>query len=97
MKNKVVLKEYQDLIDRKIEYKEYEKIAWEYSKKMEKQGWINLPIEGGYMSPDCSTLYIYNRSPYYGELLQFSKNSEKEYKKICDDLVNSGDFIYREW
>lgn len=91
---RICLKEYKDLCYKKITIEEYEKISWNYIEKVKKQGWRDVPIEGGYVSPDNSTIYIYNRSPYYGQLLNYYRpNSDEDYKKICNEFIASGDFI----
>lgn len=103
---RIVLKEFKDLIDNKISLKEYEKICWNYADKLEENGWENIIIEGGVCSPDKGTFFIYNRSFYYGMLLDsgylayFFKNHEERdiaFNKVCQDLLNSDDFIEIDW
>lgn len=90
---RISLKEYKDLCYKKITLDEYKKICWDYGRKLEENGWKVCPIEGGCLSPDISTIYIYNRSPYEGELLNFIPNTEDEYKKICEEFIKTGEFI----
>lgn len=91
---RVCLKEYKDLCNNKITLEEYEKISIAYIEKVKKQGWRDVPIEGGYVSPDNSTIYIYSRSPYYGQLLNYYRpNSEEDYRRICAEFISRGDFI----
>lgn len=94
---RVCLKQFRDFCFDKITLEEYERICWDYIDKIKKLGWRDVPIEGGYVSPDNSTIYIYNRSPYYGELLNYyRRDSEMDYKKICDEFIASGDFIDKD-
>ena len=91
MRRTVILKEYKDLVDKKITLNEFEKIAKNYGKKLEKKGWKLIPIEGGCCSPDFSTIYIYFRYPYHGQLLRFWR--DESYDTICDEFLKTGDFI----
>lgn len=102
----IVLKEFKDLVNDKITLKEYIKICWNYADKLEKSGWENIVIEGGVCSPDKSTLFIYNRNPYEGRLLDsgylayfFKSHQERDvaFKKVCKELLASEDFIEMEW
>lgn len=90
---RICLKERREYYNHRMSSKEYEKICWDYGKKLEEAGWKECPIEGGCLSPDISTIYIYNRSPYEGELINFIRNTEEEYKKICEEFISKGDFI----
>lgn len=71
----VILKCYRDLITERIMAKEkmnrklYNEEIEKYRDKLLKDGWSDIPIEGGLISPDQSTLFIYNRSSYEGQLL----------------------------
>lgn len=93
---RVVLKEKQKLIDNKVSLQEYRKFCRDYGKKLESEGWTVCPIEGGCLSPDLSTIYIYHRDPYEGQLLNFLRDTEEDYKRICNDFIKSGDFINEE-
>lgn len=68
------------------------RILMEYAWGLEALGWHNIMIEGGVVSPDNSTIFIYARSPYNGEIRQFSTNYEG-FKKIRKEFLNKGDFI----
>lgn len=101
-----VLKEFKDLIDKKISLEEYNRICYNFANELEKNGWENYIFEGGVCSPDKSTFFIYNRSPYFGRLLDsgnlgiFFKNHEernKAYKKVCKELLHTKNFIEMEW
>ena len=59
---------------------------------VDKQGWIMNYIEGGCISPDFSTIFIFNRDPYWGELMQFSPKMELEFSIVVDALMETGDF-----
>ena len=85
MRRMAILKKYKDTRD--------EKALYRYGESLSQKGWILIPIEGGYLSPDVSTLFIVARSPYNGQLLQFYENKEMEYNALVDELVKSGDFV----
>lgn len=95
----IILKSYKKLIIEKImekqeiDTKSYNEEIKKYRDKFLKDGWIDIPIEGGLLSPDGSTLFIYNRSPYEGQLLQYEYESNEEYNKICLKFLNNGEFI----
>jgi len=55
---------------------------------LKREGWIDVPLEGGVMSPDYSTLFIAFRTPYEGQLLQFRKDKIKEYNFIVRKFVD---------
>ena len=64
-----------------------------YGRLLQQKGWTFIMMEGGYLSPDGSTMFIVNRSPYHGQLLQAAANVEKEYLSISNELMESGDFV----
>lgn len=66
-------------------------IAVDYGKKLEKEGWINDMMEGGYISPDLSTIFYYSRFPYIGQLIQFRANRREDYENMVKKLEN--DFV----
>ncbi len=82
---RVILKEYKNTLD--------EEILCKYGLALKQQGWVLVSIEGGYSSPDCSTIFITNRSPYHGQLLQYSVNKDIEYNKIVQGFLALGDFV----
>ena len=57
-------------------------IAIEKAKELIDYGWIDMFLEGGVVSPDLSTIFIYGRSPYNGQYLQFRPELKTEFKKI---------------
>jgi len=59
-----------------------------YLENLKREGWIDVPLEGGVMSPDYSTLFIAFRTPYEGQLLQFRKDKIKEYNFIVRKFVD---------
>lgn len=69
-----------------------EKLAIEYTKELDELGWVNSLLEGGYISPDFSTIFYYARSPYEGQLIQFNKDYEL-YLINIDKLIEKGDFV----
>ena len=94
MKRKITcLKERRELYNHSMTLEEYRKICRNYGEKLESEGWILSVIEGGCISPDMSTIYIYFRDPYEGELLNFIPNTEEQYEKICKEFINKKDFI----
>jgi hypothetical protein len=48
-------------------------------------GWFDYLMEGGVVSPDLSTIFIYSRAPYHGQYLQFRQELKKEFLKIVHD------------
>lgn len=65
----------------------------EYGRQLNQKGWLHCMMEGGYLSPDESTLFIYNRAPYYGQLLQYAADKESEYLAMVDQMVSADKFI----
>ena len=95
MKRKITcLKERRELYNHSMTLEEYRKICRNYGEKLESEGWKLSVIEGGCISPDMSTIYIYFRDPYEGELLNFIPNTEEQYEKICKEFINKKDFIF---
>jgi len=82
---KVILKSYKKTNDKRK--------LFEFGESLEQKGWKLNITEGGYLSPDASTMFIFCRSPYYGELLQQSQSKETEYNKCVSDFIASGEFI----
>lgn len=75
-------------------YQEISDILYDYGKQLEeKEGWIEDAIEGGFVSPDMSTIYYYSRFPYNGQLVQFrgTSNAREQFENIKKKL--SKDFI----
>lgn len=97
--NKIILKERLDLL-RNITSESLDKyydICFKYGEKLLNKGWLDSRgYEGGVISPDFSSIYITNRSPYEGELLQFSQHKEAEYLKLKEELLKTGDFMYEK-
>ena len=77
---------------RDFSYFNRNKMAMEYTNTLDEEGWINSILEGGYISPDFSTIFYYGRSPYEGQLIQFNKDTEG-YNKILNRLIEKGDFV----
>lgn len=86
----VILKTIVDSKD--FSYFNRNKMAIEYTNTLDEEGWINSLLEGGYISPDFSTIFYYGRSPYEGQLIQFNKDTEG-YNKILNRLIEKGDFV----
>lgn len=86
----IILKTIVDSKD--FSYFNRNKMAIEYTNTLDEEGWINSLLEGGYISPDFSTIFYYGRSPYEGQLIQFNKDTEG-YNKILNRLIEKGDFI----
>lgn len=62
-------------------------------EKLAENGWINSLLEGGFISPDYSTIYYYGRTPYEGQLIQFNSMNYEGFNKIKEHYISSGDFI----
>lgn len=86
----IILKTIVDSKD--FSYFNRNKMAMEYTNTLDEEGWVNSLLEGGYISPDFSTIFYYGRSPYEGQLIQFNKDTEG-YNKILNRLIEKGDFI----
>lgn len=86
----IILKTIVDSKD--FSYFNRNKMAMEYTNTLDEEGWINSILEGGYISPDFSTIFYYGRSPYEGQLIQFNKDTEG-YNKILNRLMEKGDFV----
>lgn len=86
----IILKTIVDSKD--FSYFNRNKMAIEYTNTLDEEGWVNSLLEGGYISPDFSTIFYYGRSPYEGQLIQFNKDTEG-YNKILNRLIEKGDFI----
>ena len=86
----IILKKIVDSKD--FSYFNRNKMAMEYTNTLDEEGWINSILEGGYISPDFSTIFYYGRSPYEGQLIQFNKDTEG-YNKILNMLIEKGDFV----
>lgn len=84
----LILKDYVEAARNNIENKS--KILYDYGLKLKEMGWIENMMEGCFISPDFSTCFVYNRSPYYGELQQYNRDNEA-YLKIKSQLEK--DFI----
>lgn len=86
----IILKTIVDSKD--FSYFNRNKMAIEYTNTLDDEGWVNSLLEGGYISPDFSTIFYYGRSPYEGQLIQFNKDTEG-YNKILNRLIEKGDFV----
>lgn len=86
----IILKTIVDSKD--FSYFNRNKMAMKYANTLDEEGWVNSLLEGGYISPDFSTIFYYGRSPYEGQLIQFNKDTEG-YNKILNKLIEKGDFV----
>ncbi|WP_147325824.1 hypothetical protein [Lacrimispora amygdalina] len=84
MRGKAILKSFKETRNHDV--------LFEYGRLLEQQGWKCIPIEGGYLSPDGSTIFICMRTPYEGQLLQYSSGGEESYLSQVKAMVESGDF-----
>lgn len=80
------------ILERFIRTKDYSTLE-DFSHYLDNLGWIDSKLEGGMISPDYSTIFIYNRSPYYGQLIQFGRNKEKDYYKTINNMLITGKFL----
>lgn len=92
--SRLIIKEYRDYKEGKLSFKQYLEMVENIGKELEKHHWIYSMIEGGYISPDFSSIYIDDRSPYYGQLLLYRRDAYKDYEEICNKLLESGKFKY---
>lgn len=98
---KAILQEYSIAIAQDIEnceersriITEATKILNKYRTLLEQRGWILNPYEGAMMSPDCSTLFVFSREPYNGQLLLFNTDKKEQYIGLVNDYIKSGEFI----
>lgn len=74
------------------DYKMFKEEINKCTEKLINKGWEDIIYEGGVVSPDKSTLFIYNRSPYNGQLIQYKANVENKYNEICNSFIKRGDF-----
>ncbi|ADL03729.1 hypothetical protein [Lacrimispora saccharolytica] len=84
MRGKAILKSFKETRNHDV--------LFEYGRLLEQQGWKCILIEGGYLSPDHSTIFICMRAPYEGQLLQYSSDGEENYLLQVKAMVESGDF-----
>lgn len=56
--------------------------------------WLDYPAEGGIVSPDLSTMFMYDRSPLYGQYVMFSNLMKDDYLKLVRD--NGAQFEIKE-
>lgn len=85
MRGKAILKSYKETGN--------EDTLFKYGRLLEQQGWRYNIMEGGYLSPDRSTLFICARTPYEGQLLPYSAEGWERYLSLVQERLESGDFI----
>lgn len=85
MKGKAILKSFKETGKQDTLFK--------YGRLLEQQGWKYSIMEGGYLSPDRSTIFICLRIPYEGQLLPYSPEGGERYLSLVQERVESGDFI----
>lgn len=66
---------------------------FEYGHSLKQKGWHFNAKEGGYISPNYSAVFICGPDPREGQLLKYEKGSEKDYQKILNSFLKSGEFI----
>jgi len=84
---KAILKKYKD------DKNKNQMLLVDFGKALSKKGWHCNLVEGGYISPDFSAIFIFSRSPYNGQLLQYTANKEDEFKSCVNGFINSGEFV----
>ena len=94
----IILKDYYELLmNQDIPTEEAAEMRREalnrHEQKLLAQGWHLSIGEGGVISPDDSTVFYTTRSPYHGQLFQNSREGEKGYELIKNELIKSGGFI----
>ena len=82
---KVILKSYKENRNKGALYN--------YCTLLEQKGWRDYILEGGYVSPDWSTIFVYGRAPYEGQLMQYSEDREDEFLAIVQELLAAGVFV----
>ena len=103
VRNEIYLKEYWDMANEacdEMEISEHmrkaREIVFNYQRKLEEAGWILLPMEGGCVSPDRSTIFYSFRAPYEGQLYPWLDDPGEAYQAMVKKMMDSGDFILIE-
>lgn len=103
MRKEIYLKKFWELYQEKLDvetsekrYEQGRKMVMDYQRKLEKEGWTLLHIEGGCVSPDWSTIFYSFRNPYVGQLWPWMDNPGEEYQALVKRMIESGDFILVE-
>lgn len=88
-----VLKKYYERLKENKNYSEAKTELFKYGEHLQEEGWIDDIIEAGFISPDLSTIFYYGRSPYEGQLVQFSAGNK--YRELYDRVQEnlSKDFM----
>lgn len=87
----IILKEFNENLS--MDVAKTKMVLENYAEKLEKEGWICSISEGGFISPDSSTLFVTDRCPYYGQLLCYDVQNEKAFKEYANNQVMAGIFI----
>lgn len=64
-----------------------------YKQHLENIGWMDNIMEGGMVSPDSSTIFIYSRAPYIGQLMPFMPTYVNYYNNIVNEMILYDKFI----
>lgn len=98
MEKEIYLKKYWELYLEDMDFDTRDrlgtKIIMDYQHKLEEEGWVLYPMEGGCVSPDQSTIFYSFREPYVGQLYPWRDNPSKEFQALVEQMIESGDFIY---
>lgn len=98
MEKEICLKKYLELyledMDMETRARQKTKIVMDYQHKLEEEGWVLYPMEGGCVSPDRSTIFYSFREPYVGQLYPWLDNPGKEFQALVKQMIASGDFVY---
>ena len=78
-------------------FEEALKIVYDYERKLCEKGWHDNPVDGGCVSPDLSAIFYTVRSPYEGQVLQWTGGKDEEYRNIVKKFIDSGEFIEVDW
>lgn len=82
MRSEFILRKALDIVGKENSLKLLKDLAFEFGKKLKDMGWTEYVMGGEYYSPDCSTVFFYNRSPYYCQFTQGKQDAEKEFNDI---------------
>ena len=100
MSSIVILKELWDYCQEETSFKwgykqeeKYRLILKKFGERLKSQGWVYYPYEGGWVSPDRSTIFYDFRNPYNGQLYPWMDQPTPEYEALIKEMIDSGEFI----
>ena len=57
------------------------------------EGWTDNKEKGGLVSPDNSSIFIYNTSKHKAELMPFKRGMKKEFEELAKQLIDDNHFV----